>query len=166
LNIKLCLRRTYLLLLLPIIALAICGVAVWSITAFIYRVTVQLPDATEFNPRVGVEFGEVSKKSLLTITGCQKRKVVTTASGRQYALGEPLSIHIMPNTQMLDGRGRWFPVATTVAELQPGQSIAVRMQDVPVMLGEGITAATITILADGIPEPCSLHWLSTPTTTP
>lgn len=158
--------RRYLFLLIPIIALGTCSLVIWSITTVIYRVTVQLPNAMEMDPRAGVEFGEVSKKSLLTITGCQKRKVVTAASGRQYALGEPLSIHIMPNTQILDGRGRWFPVATTVAELQPGQLIAVRMQDVPVMLGEGITAATITILADGIPGPCSLHWLSTPTATP
>jgi hypothetical protein len=163
---KIRIPHRYLFVLLPIIALGARSLVIWSITTVIYRVTVELPNAMEMDPRAGVEFGEVSKKSLLTITGCQKRKVVTAARGRQYALGEPLSIHIMPNTQILDGRGRWFPVATTVAELQPGQSIAVRMQDVPVMLGEGITAATITILADGIPEPCSLHWLSTPKATP
>ena len=146
--------------------LAVCSVAVWSITAFIYRITVQLPDATEFNPRAGVEFGELSTKSLLTITGCQNRKIVTITAGEKYAVGEPIGIHIMPNTQIYDRRGRWFPVATSVAMLQPGQVVTIRMQDVPVMIGEGVTAATITILADGVPEPCSLHWLNAPTATP
>ena len=146
--------------------LGICSVAVWLGGTLIFSVTVQLPNSTEFNPRAGVEFGELSHKSLLTITGCQNRKIVTAAAGRHYAFGEPIAIHIMPNTQILDRRGRWFSVPTSVETLHPGQMLAVRMQDIPAMIGEGITASTVTILADGVLEPCSLHWLDTPTATP